>query len=347
MGRPTVLTPAEMAKFKAFIGTIKNPPNPYRLINNGLPAGLFNGGNPINGSSLYNTAPIDGGAITCVQCHALPTGTNGQLTSAAALQETQSMKIPQLRNMYRKTGFSKTSSSNNRGFGFSHDGSVDTLFSFLQLPVFQFPSGATGTQQRLDIEAFLFCFSIDTHAAVGSQSTLVSLGGAVPSQVSLLDTFESLAASNAVGLVVKGSVGGLQRGYAYAGSGVFQTDRRNETVSSAALRALAAPGSELTYTIVPAGSQTRIGVDRDLDTFFDRDEVIAGSNPADPNSVPPPPCVGDINGDRIINTADLTILLANFGQAVPAGTLGDFDGNATVNTADLTTFLAAFGTACP
>lgn len=60
----------------------------------------------------------------------------------------------------------------------------------------------------------------------------------------------------------------------------------------------------------------------------------------------PPVCVGDINGDLVVNTVDLTIFLGNFGLAVPTGTQGDLDGNGVVNTADLVIFLAAFGTNC-
>ena len=41
-----------------------------------------------------------------------------------------------------------------------------------------------------------------------------------------------------------------------------------------------------TITAVPPGSGQRIGVDRDLDGFLDRDEIDAGSNPADPLSKP-------------------------------------------------------------
>jgi hypothetical protein len=61
----------------------------------------------------------------------------------------------------------------------------------------------------------------------------------------------------------------------------------------------------------------------------------------------PPPCPADINNDGAVNTQDLTIFLANFGQSVPPGTNGDLDGNGTINTQDLTAFLAAFGVPCP
>lgn len=62
----------------------------------------------------------------------------------------------------------------------------------------------------------------------------------------------------------------------------------------------------------------------------------------------PPPCPADLNGDRVINTGDLTLLLAQFGQtASPPGSGADINGDGAVNTADLTIFLAKFGSACP
>ena len=57
------------------------------------------------------------------------------------------------------------------------------------------------------------------------------------------------------------------------------------------------------------------------------------------------PCEGDFNDDGFINTADLLLLLAQFGCTSLCNT--DMDGNGTVNTNDLLTFLAVFGTTCP
>jgi hypothetical protein len=63
---------------------------------------------------------------------------------------------------------------------------------------------------------------------------------------------------------------------------------------------------------------------------------------------PPPACVGDLNGDRVVNTADLVTFLGAFGQsASPAGSGADFVADGVVNTADLVFFLGRFGTACP
>ncbi len=58
-------------------------------------------------------------------------------------------------------------------------------------------------------------------------------------------------------------------------------------------------------------------------------------------------CTKDLNGDCRVNTADLTILLGNFGKTCPANgpcpLAGDYNGDNAVNTADLTQLLGQFG----
>ncbi|MFM9956540.1 MAG: SUMF1/EgtB/PvdO family nonheme iron enzyme [Phycisphaerales bacterium] len=73
---------------------------------------------------------------------------------------------------------------------------------------------------------------------------------------------------------------------------------------------------------------------------------IIGFRVASLASSPPPLCVGDLNGDNAVNTADLTRFLGRFGTTVPTGTLGDLNCDGAVNTLDLTTFLGRFGGAC-
>ncbi len=55
----------------------------------------------------------------------------------------------------------------------------------------------------------------------------------------------------------------------------------------------------------------------------------------------------DLNIDGAINTADLVILLGQFGQSVGPWNLGDLNGDGLVNTADLTRLLGSFGVMCP
>ena len=342
-GDDAQLTQAEMSSFMQFVASMRFPPNPNRNVDNSLKTSLPGSGNPVTGQNLYNTLQVDGAATNCNICHQLPTGGLGVIISANLLQEPQSMKIPQLQNMHEKTGFLKTSQSNNRGFGFSHDGGFDTLVSFLNLGVFSFASGTAGQQQRRDLEAFMFSLATDTHAAVGQQVTLVSLATATPAQLAMLDTLASLAANGSIDLIAKGTVNGEARGWQFLSASEWQSDRATETLTTAQLRALAAPGSEITFTAVPDGTGMRLGFDRDLDGFADRDELDAGSDPADPASVPQP-CVADLSGDGLVNGNDLGILLGAWGSCSDCA--ADLDGNGSVGGSDLGVMLGAWGT-CP
>lgn len=60
-----------------------------------------------------------------------------------------------------------------------------------------------------------------------------------------------------------------------------------------------------------------------------------------------PTCAGDANGDRRVDGADLSVLLGQFGQFVPAGTGADFNCDGRVNGADLSVLLGTFGKNCP
>jgi hypothetical protein len=90
--------------------------------------------------------------------------------------------------------------------------------------------------------------------------------------------------------VVKGVLANQQRGWVYAGANMFRSDRASEAlVDKTTLRQQAqTAGQDLTYTCVPPGSGQRIGVDRDADTYLDRTELDAGSDPANAASVPGP-----------------------------------------------------------
>jgi len=88
-----------------------------------------------------------------------------------------------------------------------------------------------------------------------------------------------------VDLIAKGSQAGSARGwFYYRSAGVFQSDRRNETLSTEGLIDQAGAGSEITFTLVAQGTGPRLGIDRDSDGVYDGDELDAGTNPADPQS---------------------------------------------------------------
>jgi len=58
-------------------------------------------------------------------------------------------------------------------------------------------------------------------------------------------------------------------------------------------------------------------------------------------------CPEDLNGDNVIDLADLSVLLAHFGEAGADPEHGDVDGDGDVDLADLSQVLAVFGTTCP
>ena len=340
-GDDVTLSAAEMQQFEDFIATLTYPPNPYRNFDNTLPTSLplpghyttgrfaaagqpLPNGNAVAGLAAYRPPNLlDGGALACVTCHTLPTGMGtdfrlqaGTLVPIAPGPNGErhrmlvsvdgttniSTKVPQLRNMYEKTGFNTTQLVNTAGFGLLHDGSVDSIERFIGEPVF----GVTGDQMVADLTAFMLAFSgselpqgstnpgnleppggtsKDSHAAVGSQRTLAA--APTTSEQAWITQVIGFANANKVGLVVKGRQGGLTRGYAWVpASSHFQSDRAADTLTQAGLQGAGAVGSELTFTVVPRGSETRIGIDRDLDGHFDRDELDAFTDPADANSHP-------------------------------------------------------------
>ncbi|MDP6761295.1 MAG: hypothetical protein QF860_00335 [Planctomycetota bacterium] len=303
------------------------------------PAGLpLPNGDAVRGVALYRPPnALDAGVLACVTCHTLPTGMGADYTLVGAtyveippgpLGERHhalvsqdgvtniSMKIPHLRNLYDKVGMEFTQQMNTSGFGFIADGSVDSIARFVAEPAFTVGS----VQDIADLTAFMLSFagsdlpegsptdlleppgtaSKDAHAAVGLQTTLVDAASADPAQLALIDEMIDLSEHPRVGLVVKGVVSGEQRGATHLGLGLFQTDRADQLLWANAVLDLAAPGSELTFTLVPGGSETRMGVDRDEDGHYDRDELDYGSDPADPDDYPLPTgvpfCLGDGGG---------------------------------------------------
>ena len=281
MGRAFELSGSEMTDFANFVFSMRYPPNPNRGLDGSLPPTLA-GGNPSHGDFLFNNTPLDGGAATCVSCHALPTGTNTLIIPGNLLQEPEAKKVPQLRNMYQKTGFDNTvGAASVRGFGYTHDGASNDLFAFLHFSGFTFQSD----QDRRDVASFLLAFDTGTHPGVGAQWTMDGTNQA-PGLVRL-NTLQSLADANTIGLVAKGKKNNQNRGWVYLGAGSWRPDKQSESdISQSTLLALAGAGSELTFTGVMDGTELRLGIDRDLDGFRDGDEVSAGSDPGDPASTP-------------------------------------------------------------
>jgi hypothetical protein len=199
------------------------------------------------------------------------------------IKQIYTIKVPQLRNMHDKRGFNLVKSPSLSGFGFFHDGSP-TLDRF----IVNF-DGVENDQEAADINAFLLSYSgsdlpmgsldnleeppgplgQDSHAAVGKQVTFNGANNSDAALVARLGEMQTQADAGKVGLVAHGIVRGTKRGYAYSGAGAMKADSRTQTATVESLRLGAADGAEITFTVVPKGSETRLGIDRDLDGVLD------------------------------------------------------------------------------
>ncbi len=279
LGAPSQLSPGDMTLFTQFMFSARYSSNPFLQLDGTMPASL-NGANPSHGRQLFLTGGLVSGA-NCVFCHSLPTGENGLIIPGGALLQDEAKKVPQLRNMHEKTRFNKEGPTSVRGFGFVHDGEIGTLFEFLDFPAFTFAND----QDQRDVEAFMLAFGTETHPAVGAQWTMNGTNQAPG--VARLNTLQTLADANTIGLVAKGWAGGQPRGWMYIGGDMYRPDKQGQSdVSKLALLAMAGAGTELTFTAVVEGCENRLGIDRDLDGFRDGDELDASSDPGDPASTP-------------------------------------------------------------
>jgi len=297
IGRTAELSATDMRAFAEFMLSVTYPPNPVRSLDDSLST------QEQEGRDLY-FGPISDVLFNCNGCHTLDPTVNATPDGSFSLEtgffgsdgfgtfegESQMFKVTHLRNSYTKVGMFGLAPGPNtgdqvRGFGVLHDGAVDTIFNFLSASVFSL----SNTQQSR-LQRFVLAVDSNLKPVVGQQATLsATQNGTNPNnRVTLL---EARAAAGDCDLVIRANLSGEARGGLRLADGTFQLDREDDpTISDSDLRAAAlVPGQEVTFTCVPPGSGTRVGLDRDEDGFYDRDEIDAGTDPADPASHPVSP----------------------------------------------------------
>jgi DNA-binding beta-propeller fold protein YncE len=282
LGRPGALTPSEMQALTDFALRLSYPPNPVRRLDNTLTP------NQSLGRNFFNIASSDP-AVSCATCHRLnpDSGQFGTDGLSSEDGEPQTFKIPHLRNAYQKVGMfglpdvptilpgdNGDQGPQIRGFGFNHDGSIDTIVRFLHLLVFHFSDvPETAALQRSAVADFVLAFDSNLAPIVGQQVTLTARNDAVAGpRIDLMIGRCGLDPPEC-DLVVKGNLNGEARGWRLV-AGLFVSDRASEpAISDGALRSFAvSAGQELTYTAMPPGSGARAGTDRDEDGALDADD---------------------------------------------------------------------------
>jgi DNA-binding beta-propeller fold protein YncE len=333
LGRSGPLTNDQMQAFTDFILQVTYPPNPIRNLDNSLTADQQAGRDIFFETTPDGTEIPSDTFHNCNGCHVLDPKGNAEFGVAkpgffgsdgrySFEQETQFLKVPHLRNLYQKVGMfgmdhtfdpstggfpfaflpppyndESFQGDQVRGFGFIHDGSVDTTFRFHASTVFverdatsPFPNPGgfpvagpdddpataqakvlANITQRRQVEAFMLAFDSNLAPIVGQQVTLADWSG--DDVQARIDLFEARAAAGECDLVAHGQLHGRAVGFLYnPTTGRFIPDRAKDApVADADLRALVCDG-ELTFTAVPPGSGQRIGIDRDLDGVLDGDE---------------------------------------------------------------------------
>ncbi|MCE9592686.1 MAG: hypothetical protein K8S98_00695 [Planctomycetes bacterium] len=253
-----------------FLVATKFPPNPRENLDRTLKTAPAGANEAAGFAAFQFMVPSSG---SCASCHALPQGSNGLIIPASVLQEPQQMKIPQLRNLYRKVGKPSGTATGKSGFGFVHDGSLPNLNAFLAQPVFSIWPADT----KDDLVEFLLAFDTGVAPTVGYQVTLdaTTAGGATTASDCAL--LESQAALGNCELVAKGVLFGEPHGLVYdTATARFTSDRTGlGPFTVAQLKSQALGGSAVwTLTGVPLFSGVRIGVDRDQDGVKDGDEGV-------------------------------------------------------------------------
>jgi YVTN family beta-propeller protein len=281
LGRSEEIPDSAMEIFARFALTIRHPPNPNQRLDRSM--------DPEQRAGFeFFTGPFRSGAgqVNCEGCHHLPSGTN-RLVNFENIQVGRDMKTAHLRNVYQKVGRFNAPGPQVSGFGLLHDGAFDTVANFLRLDTFFFPGN---TQEEKDatrraLQSYIMAFDTGTAPAVGRQLTVSDELREEERQ--LLNLLVSRAAAGDCDLTARGWEGATLRGWLYR-SGGFQGDRSAEAPLGleALLGRYRQGGEPVTFTCVPPGDGVRSALDRDLDGYWDGDEILHRSDPAGARSAP-------------------------------------------------------------
>jgi len=358
IGNATELADADINKFAEFILQVQYPPNPNRPLDNNLTL------KQQAGSNFYFTAPSTAGFLTCNTCHVIDPaqgffGTNGEMSFENGTQE---FKIPHLRNAYQKVGmfgiprmdgiFTRISSTSQhmgdqvRGFGFVHDGSIDTLKNFHQADLF-----SSSDTEADNLAQFMYAMDNTQRPIVGQQTSIT--GNAITPRLQLF--IDQMIAGNSE-LIAKASIDDQQRGWFRQSDRSFQSDDGfADAITLNELLQLASISRPITFTAVPNGTAVRMGVDRDNDLILDANDNCPGTpneNQLDSNDdgigdACPLLCEGDFDNDGDVDGIDASTFSADFGRlncnsSEPACE-GDFDADGDVDGIDASLFSQDFG----
>ena len=334
-GAPKELTHREMAEFKAFLATLHFPPNRYRTFANTLSNivplpdhqtlgrdGMgeakgtpYESGNAITGLSIFKD---QGG---CAECHTLSTGLGPHMRFRSSrwqpipdgplggrhvslVQQARAndlpFKIASLRGLSEKVGADFLGTESQVGFGFAHNGAVDSLTRFIQ-------DGFNFVEDRstADLIAFLLSFtgseislgneriesdspglpSKDTHASVGMQFLLRG-GEEIPGRLLVAFSMASRDRDPVDVIAFQQGKQGQTGWYYNPESTWLESDGLDASVSPRELLQSSETTELFHFVIVPPGTGKRMAIDWDSDGVANRTEEQGAWNPYEARSTP-------------------------------------------------------------
>ena len=314
----TTLSPTDFDLFKAYTFSANYPPNPNQRMNR-----VFST-QAIAGHTAYMTNTADG--TNCNNCHLLPTGTDAAITEAliGSPGSTGATKTTQLRGTWTKESAitdidpgPATALWPSTGFGFFHEGSLDSVQEFND---FFFTNSATPITQQQSNDITKFVAELDTGlgpCALYSERLFRATATSNRIGTYMINQADSLIHPNSANcdLVAHGR---LRLSSSWQNVGLVY-DRVNQnfvpdlstlgTFTWSTLQSMALAGdADLLFLGVPYWSGERIGVDRDRDGVFDGDEQVQGLDPTHP----------DTDGDGLWDSYDPQPL-ANPNNVFPVG----------------------------
>ena len=304
----SVLSTPQFAKLEAYVNLLHYPANPIQQRDRSLTS------TEQEGFELFLTADAEGPGQTCVNCHQLPLGTNGELQFIAGVPAgfAPATQVTQLRFVHDKElGFHDLGTDPTKlggasgncsltGPGLSHGGQFADLLEFVD----SFNGIDPATQDGEKITAFMQ--ALDTGLAP-STASMVTLHKDNPNNQSDFEFFLAQADAGhcevyATGYYLTANGGVLRPNFYYLpnsgivtmSGGVVTSDTRQmigENLSppfpspTDLVAAANRSGDISRWTVVgtPVGQAVR-AIDLDFDGLLNGDEAIAATSPLDPDS---------------------------------------------------------------
>lgn len=262
-----------MNLFATFINTIRHPPNPEQDLTRTVPGTLTVGpGGGVTATGIkdglanYHNVIPDHHGLSCVDCHALPEGSDSKITCAlqgmtgSGATSTQPFETAQLRNLFPRE-FQITRGSQAwfvSSDGISHGGrnplTQGTIDLFVD-NIFSFPEGIDETA----IAAYVR--GLDWGMAPAATYAYTLVGSDSPGNTSQLALLEGQVKEGNAGLAVTVRIGTGYVGLWYdltSGTGVYRDIVSGATHSSSFVEALSrVPDATVVLQGTPPGDERR------------------------------------------------------------------------------------------